>query len=113
MTYEATTEEIIRLFGQWEQAAARSPNPRVSIAAPLEPPTMEEAAALLPRLRGSYEEVENNDVDWHGRAIGDRAQAAMGQLWEEWRDEKLDVWNGYRDVWTWPDPFYDTPKQNR
>jgi len=56
--------------------------------------------ALLPRLRGIHEEVENNDVDWHGHSIGDRNQAAMGQLWEEWRDEKLDVWNAYRDVWT-------------
>ena len=74
---------------------------------------MDEAAALLLRLRGIQEEVENNDVDWHGRPIGDRDQAAMGQLWEEWRDEKLDVWNGYRDVWTWPDPFYDTAKQKR
>lgn len=104
MTYQATPAEIIRLFGQWEQAAARSPNPRVSIAAPLMPPTIEEAEALLPRLRGIYEEVENNDVDWHGRPIGDQDQAAMGQLWEEWRDEKLDVWNGYREVWTGPDP---------
>ena len=100
MTYEATADEIIRLFGQREQAAARSPNAKVSIGAPLEPPSLEEAAALLPRLRGIHEEVENNDVDWHGHPIGDRNQAAMGQLWEEWRDEKLDVWNGYRDIWT-------------
>jgi hypothetical protein len=40
----------------------------------------------------------NKDVDWHGHPIGDRNQAAMGQLWDEWRNEKLDVWNGYRDI---------------
>jgi hypothetical protein len=112
VTYEATAEEIIRLFGQWKQAAALSLNAKVSIAAPLEPPTMEEATALLPRLRGIHEEQENNDVDLHGHPIGDRPQAAMGQLWEEWRDDKLDVWNGYRNIWTGPDPLYDSPKQS-
>jgi hypothetical protein len=30
----------------------------------------------------------------------------MGQLWEEWRDEKLDVWNGYREIWR-PNPFLE------
>jgi hypothetical protein len=92
------------LFTQWEDAAAQSPNQKVANSAPLEPPTVEEAIALLPRLRGIQEELSDNDVDWHGRPIGDRDQAAMGQLWEEWRDDKLDVWNGYRGIWR-PNPF--------
>jgi len=111
--FDATPDEIIRCFIQWEQAAAQSPNPNVARTAPLDPPTVEEATTLVARLRGTLEEVAENDVDWHGRPVGDRAQSAMGQLWEEWRDDKLDRWNGYRDVWTWPDPFYDTAKNSR
>jgi hypothetical protein len=104
VTYEATPQEIVRLFAEWESTAAQSGNPRVSNAAPLDPPSMEEATALIPRLRGIHEELEENDVDWHGRPVAEKDQSAMGQLWEEWRDDKLDVWNGYRAVWR-PDPF--------
>ena len=108
MKYEATPEEIVRLFTEWENTAAESANPRVSNAAPLDPPSAE-ARALIPRLRGIHEELEENDVDWHGRPVADKDQSAMGQLWEEWRDEKLDIWNGYRAVWR-PDPFDDAPR---
>ncbi|HEV2027047.1 MAG TPA: hypothetical protein VGS16_00770 [Candidatus Dormibacteraeota bacterium] len=104
--YEPKPEEIVRLFTQWEAATAQSPNPKVAIRAPLEPPTPEEVTDLLPRLRGIQEELAENDVDDHGRPIADRDQAAMGQLWEEWRDEKLDVWNGYREIWR-PNPFFE------
>jgi hypothetical protein len=109
VTYQATPEEIVRLFTEWENTAAKSANPRVSNAAPLDPPSLEEARALITRLRGIHEELEENDVDWHGRPVTDRDQSAMGQLWEEWRDEKLDVWNGYRAVWR-PDPFDGAPR---
>ena len=104
--FEPAPDEIVRLFTQWEAAAAQSPNPKVAISAPLEAPTMEEATALLPRLRGIQEELDQTDVDEYGRPIADRDQAAMGRLWEEWRDEKLDVWNGYREIWR-PNPFLD------
>ena len=102
--YEGTPEEIVRLFAQWEAPAAQSPNSKLAIGVPLEPPTMEEATALLPRLRGIQEELDQTDVDEYGRPIADRNQAAMGRLWEEWRDDKLDVWNGHREIWR-PDPF--------
>jgi hypothetical protein len=104
LTYDADAREIVRLFTEWENAAAQSPNPRVAAGAPLEPPTLEEAEQLLPRLRGIYEELDVTDVDEHGRPIANRDQAAMGQLWEEWRDAKLDVWNAYREIWR-PNPF--------
>lgn len=108
MTYQPTPEEIIRIFKQWEHGAWRSPNRKVSANAPLEPPTLAEARALVPRLEELRQQVETARQDWHGRPIGDRNQAAMGQLWEEWRDDKLGVLNGYRDVWRSPDPFYDS-----
>jgi hypothetical protein len=103
VTYEASAKEIIRLFSQWENDAARSPNAKVALGAPLDPPSTEEATTLLARLRGLREEMAENEVDWHGRPVGDRDQAAMGQLWEEWRDEKLDLWNGYKEIWAGPD----------
>jgi hypothetical protein len=108
VTYEATSDEIVRLFSQWENAAAQSSNAKVAFAAPLKPPTKEEAMTLLARLRGLQEEMTENEVDWHGRPIEDRDQAAMGQLWEEWRDEKLDLWNGYKAIWA-GNPFFDAP----
>ena|ERR1700687_812982 len=55
--HEPRPDEIIRLFTEWEAAAAQSPNPKVAIGAPLEPPTTEEAAALLARLRGIQDEL--------------------------------------------------------
>ena len=39
-------------------------------------------------------------------AAGDRDQAAMGQRWEGWRDNKLDIWNGYREIWR-PNSFFE------
>jgi hypothetical protein len=108
MTYQPTPEEIVRIFKQWENAAWRSPNQKVSATAPLEPPTLEVAQSLVPRLEQIRRDIETAEVDWHGRPIGNRDQAAMGQLWEEWRDDKLGVLNGYRDVWRSPDPFYDS-----
>ncbi|HVC75343.1 MAG TPA: hypothetical protein VND96_02380 [Candidatus Micrarchaeaceae archaeon] len=108
MTYQPTPEEIVRIFKQWENAAWRSPNQKVSATAPLEPPALEVAQALVPRLEQIRRDLETAEVDWHGRPIGNRDQAAMGQLWEEWRDDKLGVLNGYRDVWRSPDPFYDS-----
>jgi hypothetical protein len=107
MTYESTPEEIVRIFQQWENAAAHSPNVKVSSSAPLAPPTLADARALVPRLERIRRDAENSDLDWHGRPVANRDQMAMGQLWEEWRDEKLGVLNGYRDVWRSPDPFYD------
>jgi hypothetical protein len=107
ITYEPTPEEIVRIFTQWELAAARSPNAMVAATAPLKPPSLVEARTLVPRLRQIQLDVANSDRDWHGRPIGNRDQAAMGQLWEEWRDDKLGVLNGYREVWQPPDPFYD------
>jgi hypothetical protein len=107
MTYDTTPEEIIKSFAQWEHAAAQSPNVKVAASAPLDPPSSSEARALVRRLLQILEAVANSEVDWHGRPIGNRQQAAMGQLWEEWRDDKLGVLNGYRDVWQPPDPFYD------
>jgi hypothetical protein len=106
VTYKATAQEIIRLFTLWENAAAQSANGKVALAAPLDPPTTEEASTLLARFRGLQEEMAENQVDWHGRPIEDRDQAAMGQLWEEWRDEKLDLWNGYKEIWA-GNPFFD------
>ena len=105
VTYEATTEEIVRLFSQWEAAATQSPNAKVALGAPLDSPTEDEATTLLARLRGLHEEMAENEVDWHGRPVEDRAQSAMGQLWEEWRDDKLDLWNGYKTIWAGPEPF--------
>lgn len=110
--YEATAEEIVRRFSQWEQAAARSPNPKVSQAAPLDPPDLQKATELLPRLQGLRKELESNRLDWHGRPVDNRDQAAIGMLWEEWRDNVLDRWNGYRDVWIHPDEFYDGPTRD-
>ena len=109
MTYEATPQEIIRLFIQWENAAAQSSNANVALGAPLEPPTTEEAKTLVARLRGLHEEMAENEVDWHGRPVGDRDQSAMGQLWEEWRDEKLDLWNAFKEIWA-GNPFFDVPQ---
>ena len=108
MTYQPTPEEIVRIFKQWENAAWQSPNQKVSATAPLEPPTLEVAQSLVPRLEQIRRDLETAEVDWHGRPIGNRDQAAMGQLWEEWRDDILGVLNGYRDVWRSPDPFYDS-----
>lgn len=108
MTYQPTPEEIIRIFQQWENAARRSPNDKVSTTAPLAPPTLTEARSLIPRLEQLRRDLETAEVDWHGRPVANRDQAAMGQLWEEWRDDKLGVLNGYRDVWRSPDPFYDS-----
>ena len=108
-----TPEEVIQIFKQWEYAASRSPNPNVSRAAPLEPPTLDEAAALLLRLGEIDAELANRSLDWHNRPIGDRGQAAMGYLWEEWRHGVLGVWNGYRDVWTKIDPLYDSPEGSK
>jgi hypothetical protein len=108
MTYQSTPEEIVRIFQQWESAAMRSPNPKVATSAPLETPSLVEARALVPRLERISRDLEDADLDWHGRPIDNRAQAAMGQLWEEWRDDKLGLLNGYRDVWRSPDPFYDS-----
>jgi hypothetical protein len=102
-----TVEEIVRLFTQWELGASRSPNPRVAASAPLPPPTVGEARVLVRRLRQIRSAIASSETDWHGRPIGNRDHAAMGQLWEEWRDDKLGVLNGYRDVWRSPDPFYD------
>jgi hypothetical protein len=102
MAYEPTPQEIIRLFGRWETSAAHSPNPKVAVGAPLEPPNVEEATALLPRLRGIQEELVENDVDWHGRPTQNKDQTAIGQLWEEWRDDKLDLWGGYKEIWAGP-----------
>lgn len=107
MTFDTTPEEIIKSFGQWEHAASQSPNVKVAATAPLDPPSLSEARALVRRLRQIQEAVADSEVDWHGRPIGNRQQAAMGQLWEEWRDDKLGVLNGYRDVWQPPDPFYE------
>ncbi len=110
MAYEATAAEIVRRFAQWEQAATHSMNRQVSASAPLDPPTIEQATTLLPRLQTWREQLEADGSDCHGRPVaGQLDMAAMGCLWEEWRDDFLDVRNGYRDVWTYPDPLYDTP----
>jgi len=108
MTYQPTPEEIVRIFTQWENAAWRSPNQKVAATAPLEPPSLAEAQSLVPRLEQIRRDLDTAELDWHGRPVGNREQAAMGQLWEEWRDDKLGVLNGYRDVWQSPDPFYDS-----
>ena len=114
MVYEATAEEIVRIFAQWEQAASHSPNPNVSRNAPLAPPTMAEATAMLPRLAEWRAEFQRDGTDHHNRPIdGGLDQAAMGALWEEWRDGKLGISNGYRDVWKYPDYLYDaTPRRS-
>ena len=49
--FEETAERIIAIFQQWEYAASRSPNERVSRGAPLDPPTVEEAGGLIARLQ--------------------------------------------------------------
>jgi len=93
-------EEIVRVFNQWEQAATRSPNPSVALNAPLAPPTMVEAASLLPRLSKWRAQLERAGKDFHGRPVGDDLSlATMGSLWEELRDRKLRARNGYRRVW--------------
>jgi hypothetical protein len=116
MVYEATAEEIVRIFAQWEQAASHSPNPNVSRNAPLAPPTIDEATALLPRLAWWRATLERLGADHHFRPIGEGMlpQAAMGALWEEWRHDKLGIRNGYREIWTYPDYLYDaTPSRSR
>lgn len=101
-------DEIVRRFAQWEQAATRSPNSKVASSAHLEPPTHDAAAALLPRLHELRERLAVDGLDQHGRPVGNDEMAALGWLWEEWRDDILGERNGYRDVWTGPDdPLYD------
>ena len=108
MVYEASAQEVVRVFNQWEQAATRSPNPSVALNAPLAPPTMLEAASLLPRLSKWRAKLERDGKDFHGRPVGDQLdEAAMGSLWEEWRDRNLGARNGYRRVWgysSFPEP---------
>ena len=48
----------------------------------------------LPRLSQLRQRVDRDGVDQHGRAIHDRAAAAMGWLWEEWRDDQLGAAGG-------------------
>ena len=68
---------------------------------------------MIPRFIQIRDRLVHEGQDWHGRPLGDPVQAALGQLWEEWRDNILGVRNGYRDVWKYPDPFYDTSPQRR
>lgn len=107
--YAPTPEEIVRRFAGWETAAARSMNPAVARTAPLDPPTLDQARELLPRLVAIRSLISERGTDFHGRPVANREQSAMGALWEEWRDNILGRWNGYRDVWTRPDEFYDGP----
>jgi hypothetical protein len=111
--FEETPERIIAIFQQWEQAASRSPNERVSRWAPLDPPTVEEAGGLIARLQEIEAELATRKTDWHGRPIGDLVQAAWGYLWEEWRNDRLGELNGYRDVWEKIDPLYEAPQGTR
>jgi hypothetical protein len=104
-----TAERIVDVFRQWEYGASRSPNERVSRGAPLEPPTVEEAKALIARLQEVKAELATRKTDWHGRPMGDPVQAAWGYLWEEWRNDRLGELNGYRDVWGKIDPLYEAP----
>lgn len=71
----------------------------MSQTAPLDPPDLQTAAELVPRLQQLRTDLENPDMDLHGRPVVNCAQAAMGILWEEWRDNALAHWNGYQDVW--------------
>ena len=114
--FEATADEIVRCFTQWEYGAARSGNPKVSQSAPLDAPTLQAAAALVPRLVEFRQRLGASDRDWHGRSLSgvNLDMAALGWLWEEWRDDRLGVSNGYQDVWSeWPDPLYDGTSRNR
>jgi hypothetical protein len=111
--FEETPERIIAIFQQWEHAASRSPNERVSRGAPLNPPTVEEAGGLIARLQEIKAELATRKTDWHGRPIGDLIQAAWGYLWEEWRNDRLGELNGYRDVWEKIDPLYEAPQGTR
>src|SRR2546430_3618182 len=107
--FDETPERIIAVFEQWERAASRSPNERVSAGAPLTPPTLEQAMKLIVRLQSIKAELATRKNDWHGRPMGDPLQAAWGYLWEEWRNDRLGELNGYRDVWGKVDPLYDSP----
>jgi hypothetical protein len=42
-------------------------------------------------------EIARLFTEWE--AAADRDPAAMGQLWKGWRDDRLDIWNGYREIW--------------
>jgi hypothetical protein len=108
-----TPDRIIDVFRQWEYAASRSQNERVSRGAPLQPPTEEEAKTLIGRLQEIKTELATRKTDWHGRPMGDPVQAAWGYLWEEWRNDQLGELNGYRDVWGKVDPLYESPKGSR
>lgn len=104
---------IISRFTVWEHAASQSPNPQVAGGSPLPAPTQEEAQELAERWPSFRRALDMLDgLDWHGRPVfGGPDELALGWLWEAWRDGKLGVLNGYRDVWTVRgDALYDTPK---
>jgi hypothetical protein len=87
MTYEADPREIVRLFTAWLYA------PRSRILQPaiplwLDPPTTEEASALLPRLRQISAQLAGERCDRLATPPEDLDMAAMKRLWKEWRDDK-------------------------
>lgn len=68
---------------------------------------MEAAARLVLRLDELREMLRRDGIDQHRRPVGNVEEAALGWLWEEWRDGILGDRNGYRYVWTDPDdPLY-------
>jgi hypothetical protein len=105
--FDLIQDLLVRRFRQWEHAATRSPNPTISRSAPLDAPTMEAAAELVPRLDELRARLRRDGIDQHRRPVGNLEEAALGWLWEEWRDGILGDRNGYRYVWT--DPLYGSP----
>ncbi|HUY57148.1 MAG TPA: helix-turn-helix domain-containing protein [Candidatus Micrarchaeaceae archaeon] len=100
-----SAHQLVARFRQWEAAASMSPNRRVAESAPLAAPCVEEAASMLPRLAELRDRLAKDGRDWHGRTISQPLEAALGQLWEEWRDTLLGFRNGYREVWNSPAGF--------
>jgi hypothetical protein len=113
--YEATPEAIVRWFRQWEAATQEHHGPEAA----LDPPTTEDAAARLPRLAELRAWHAAPGSTYHGRRVGpDGVElAAMGTLWEEWRDDtchRLGRKNVYQAIWPFPDEIYDgTARQPR
>ena len=98
--FEPTAEEIVRCFNQWELSASHGGYPSTT------PPTLQEAAALVPKLQEWRDRLER-EGEWRDEAVFHLAMQAMGCCWEAWRSDVLGESNAYRDIWTAPDPLYD------